>query len=276
MKYSSKNDEEVLTLLKSGFWHMDLDKPDTYYSSPSNSKMLGEESTEDYIFDFEIFISRIIDVSPEDAEKLQDNLSRAIAKKDITFESIYPYRRPKDGEVIWVKTFCDIEYVEGIAKSVFGINKDITKEHISTVALDKTKDKLKRAESNLVNLFESSLDAIMLVDVQTNKFITLNKAARVMYCIPDDLDVSTLQASNLSADYQEDGIMSMDKAAEFARKAFEQGGVKSEWRAKRYDGTNFYAQLSISPSVFEGRNVVSIISRDITDIKKNEKQTTLI
>ncbi|MDI4653343.1 MULTISPECIES: response regulator [Pseudoalteromonas] len=274
---NNKNNQEVaLDLLKFGCWHMDLEKPHVFYSSPSNFNMLGEEQTEGNEFNFGVFNSRIICPPSKKEKKLQDILVQAISNQDTHFECTYSYQKSKYKEVIRIKTICDIAYVNGIAKTVFGINQNITEEQVATTSLDKTKEKPKRVESNLINLFDSSLDAIMVVDSTTYKYISINKAARKMYNIPDELDISKIHVLSFSQEYQEDGTISKDKAVEISKKALKLGGLEVDWAAKRYDGTNLYTQLSISPAIFEGKNVVAVIARDITYRKKSEKQANLI
>lgn len=141
--------------------------------------------------------------------------------------------------------------------------------------LEAQKQQLQNNRDNLESIFDSSLDAIMVVDDETGYYLSCNKAAYDIFRIPKDIDISTIHASDFSPEFQQNGTLSSKAAETNTKLTKEFSGYKTEWLAQRYDGTTFPSHLSLSPTVFENKLAINVIVRDITEAKKIEKQEKL-
>ncbi len=266
--------DHALGMLKSGYWSIDLIKSSHYKSSMSNISMLGETYREDLLYDLEEYIDNIRNISPEHAEKVRSVLFETINDHKDNYVNEYPYKRPSDGKIIWIFTAGVIEYDGDEAVSVFGVNQDVTDFYKTRTSLIEANKEIEKNQQELIDLFESSLDAIMIVDMKTNMYLTSNHAAKVMYGMPEDVDITKYHVGDFSPEYQENNQRSKEIAKDINERVEKDGGVKTDWIAKRLDGTTFDAQLSMSRAKYDKKDAILVVSRDITDRKKNERQVT--
>lgn len=179
------------------------------------------------------------------------------------------YNKKKNGDLFWehAKITPVMNDKEEII-SYIAIKEDITEMKKKELELQNNKD-------NLESIFNSSLDAIMVVDDETGYYLSCNKAGYEIFRIPEDIDISTIHAADFSPELQPNGMKSSEAAEKNTKLTKDNNGYKTEWLAKRYDGTIFPAHLSLSPTVFENRPAINVIARDITEAKKVEKQEKL-
>jgi diguanylate cyclase (GGDEF)-like protein/PAS domain S-box-containing protein len=124
------------------------------------------------------------------------------------------------------------------------------------------------ADTSFRLLFESSADAILLIDGKC--FVDCNKAAADMIrCRKEDL--LSLQPHELSPEMQPDGSLSSEKAQRLIAGALEKGNVRFEWIHRRFDGEEFPVEVLLTAIPFEGRQVLYTVWRDITERKRVEK-----
>ncbi len=210
-------------------------------------------------------------LSPEYQSK--DKLSSEVAKKNVikTLETggsdFYWKHITKDGTILNCNiTLSKVSYQNDIALQ--GIIRDET---------EKLKDQkmIKDNEENLKSIFNSSLDAIMVVDTEEGKYLACNDAAMKMFEIDDDEDLSGIQAENLAPEYQPNGRLSGEMAQEHTDIIIERGSYKTEWLSRTNKGKLFPAHLSLSKTIYQNKEAINIIVRDITESKKFEKQEKL-
>ncbi len=93
----------ALELTESGYWYVDYNDPDHYFQSERAARILGEPVHPDgrYHLDSEWF-ARLQEANPETATTTAERYQGAIDGKYAKYESIYAYKRPVDGEVVWV------------------------------------------------------------------------------------------------------------------------------------------------------------------------------
>ncbi|GEM_PF-958752 len=179
------------------------------------------------------------------------------------------YNKKKDGTCFWEHAkIAPVMNEKGQIVNYIAIKEDITE-------LKEKEEELRTSKNNLESIFNSSLDAIMLTDIETGYYLSANKAAYEMFRIPDDVDITTLHAAQFSPEHQDDGTSSAERAEYNTKMTLEQQGFKTEWLAQRYDDTVFPAHLSLSVTTIEGKQAINVIVRDITDVKKTEKQEQL-
>jgi PAS domain S-box-containing protein len=146
---------------------------------------------------------------------------------------------------------------------ICGISTDITEIKLRETLLIESEEKYRI-------LFEKSEDAILLIEDQ--KFIDCNMAAVKLFQYVKQTDLLSKSPSELSPDFQSDGIFSEQKAMEKILLAINTGRTKFEWIHKRANGEEFPAEVWLTLIPFNGRKIIHAIVRDLSEQKKVEKE----
>ena len=91
--------------------------------------------------------------------------------------------------------------------------------------------------------FERSEDANLIM--VEGKFIDCNAAAVEMLRYKNKQDLLDIHPSQISPEYQPDGMMSFKKADQMIAIAIEKGFHRFEWEHMRADGVTFPVEVSI-------------------------------
>lgn len=141
------------------------------------------------------------------------------------------------------------------------IGRDIT-------AIRQIEGKLHKSEGEYRTLFESSRDAIMMLD--RNGFLDCNKATLELFGLSSKTQLVKKHPSELSAAIQPDGQDSLTAARKHIEKAFSEGADFFEWTHTRLDGTPFRAEVLLSR--LQGNGVLQASVRDITSRVRIENE----
>ncbi|PQA79187.1 PAS domain S-box protein [Rhodoferax sp. TS-BS-61-7] len=121
----------ALELTDSGYWYVDYSDPDYYFQSERAARILGEPIKPDgrYKLDSEWF-SRLEVANKETAAATAERYQGAVDGKYDQYDSIYAYKRPIDGEIIWVHAAGKVVRDEASNKITFmyGAYQDITQQ----------------------------------------------------------------------------------------------------------------------------------------------------
>jgi PAS domain S-box-containing protein len=124
------------------------------------------------------------------------------------------------------------------------------------------------AEDKYSVLFNDSPDASMILDngiiVDCNRTMELvlrGNRSQIIGLTPDQI----------SPDYQQDGRASKEAAPEKIAKALETGFNLFEWTHRRFDGSEFLAEISLSHLIIQGRSVLFASWHDISERKKAQE-----
>lgn len=145
---------------------------------------------------------------------------------------------------------------------------------ILNVAVDATErvqaeKALRDSENKFRLLFEKSPDAMLLLD--GDAFIDCNRAAVEMLGCASKEELLALNLYDISPARQPDGRLSTDKARELLRRAYREGSLRFEWVHRRIDGEEFPVEVLLTAIPLQGRQILHVSWRDISDRKRAEK-----
>lgn len=127
---------------------------------------------------------------------------------------------------------------------------------------------LKESEAKFLTLFESSRDAIMLLD--SSGFVDCNQATLTLFGVPAKEIFITKHPADLSPPEQPDGQNSLAIANDQMKAALEQGSQFFEWTHIRADGTHFPAEVLLNRVELCGEMILQAVVRDVTERKQAE------
>ena len=200
-------------------------------------------------------------VHPEDIGIVRDQIGKRVSGEvdsvNYTFRAIR-----KSGEIIHLEIFgSKIKLAEKIA--VAGSTLDVT-------ARIEAENALRRSESKFRSLFESSRDAVMILD--KGRVVDCNAATLEMFgCDNADIFLGKY-LSDFSPSFQPSGLDSKTGAQKQISKALSRGSLFFEWIHTRLNGEEFPAEVMLSEVEIEGKQMVQALVRDITQRKIMEDE----
>ncbi len=130
---------------------------------------------------------------------------------------------------------------------------------------------LHRSEIRLRTLYDSTSDAVMLLDKKG--FFDCNKATLAMFGCATREEFCRKHPADLSPPEQPDGTDSMTLANRQIALALKEGGRRFEWVHRRVDtGEIFSAEVLFDSMELDGRKVLQATVRDITGRKQAEEE----
>lgn len=120
--------------------------------------------------------------------------------------------------------------------------------------------------------FERSVDAVWLLDPEAGVFVDCNQAAVKLIGAENKQQLLRMQPAELSPPVQPDGARSAEKSAEIIALIQKQRAHLFEWTIRRLDGRDVPIEVSATVVQMGGRSVQVIISRDISERKKAERE----
>ncbi len=155
-----------------------------------------------------------------------------------------------------------------IAKPIARVASKTIKSWLTDI---KHQEKLERSEKKYRTLFNSSIDAISILDLTTERFVDCNNAAIDLHDTESRENFLGTTPGELSPEYQPNGQSSKKLASEQIQNAFKGGGRSFEWTHCKRDGTPFPAVITLSPLVIGEKKFVLAIARDITHRRQAEE-----
>jgi diguanylate cyclase (GGDEF)-like protein/PAS domain S-box-containing protein len=125
-------------------------------------------------------------------------------------------------------------------------------------------------------LFELSRDALMTLAPPTWAFTSGNPAAVNMFRARDEEDFISQRPWDLSPEQQPDGRVSTEKAGEMIETAMREGSHSFEWRHRRLDGEEFFADVLLTRMEMGEKTIIQATVRDITERVESEKRLKLL
>lgn len=120
------------------------------------------------------------------------------------------------------------------------------------------------AEVKYKLMYESSLDARLILEPPKWNFNSGNPASLKMFNLKDEAQLESLTPADLSPKTQPDGKLSSVKAKELIEKAVKNGREFFEWTHKRYNGENFPTNVLLSRFEENGKTYIQVTIRDLS------------
>jgi len=214
-------------------------------------------------------------VAPEDRDMVADRYVRMIAGEDVPME--YEFRGIRKGEDTRTTLHMTVGLIDYHGKpAALGTVKDIT-EHKTM------EDALRESEVMYRALYDSSRDAIMMIAPEGEIF-NGNSATLAMFGCKDEEEFTSTTPADVSPKYQPDGSLSLPESRKAMGIAMEKGSHSFEWKHRRMDGEEFFADVLLTKVELDHKNFLQATVRDITRRKiaetalreSEEKYRTLI
>jgi PAS domain S-box-containing protein len=125
------------------------------------------------------------------------------------------------------------------------------------------------AEERFRTLFEKSADATLFFD--ETGILDCNDAALKMLRCPSKDALRAAHPATFSPERQPDGSLSLEKSRRMDGIARSQGYHQFEWIHRRFDGSEFPVEVTLNPVQLEGRTVLLVGWRDLTQSKNLEE-----
>ena len=154
---------------------------------------------------------------------------------------------------------------------VVHVSKEITILKDTEARLKKQQMALEESEMKYKTLYDSSSDAIMILD-PVEGFISGNAATIKLFACDSEKQFISFTPAELSPDYQPDGSISSQKAQEMISLALKNGSYYFEWKHRRLNGEEFFASVLLTRIILKGITVLQATVRDISERKKVEEE----
>ncbi len=155
-------------------------------------------------------------------------------------------------------TYDDLSILDYVAKNISKLIEKIQAENY-----------LKESEEKYRMLYETANDAIFLMG--NDIFIDCNKKTLEMFACTKEQIIGAAPYV-FSPKYQADGRKSKEKALEKINDALKGNPKTFEWIHTKYDGVEFYAEVSLNAFELQNINVIQAIVRDVSERKDFEKE----
>jgi PAS domain S-box-containing protein len=195
-------------------------------------------------------------------EQIRDIVRRMPTDKVQVFETGHT---TKDGTIISVEISSSLVTYQG-KQAVLSVARDITERK-------KVEEKLKESEEKYKTTFESSMDALMLLDERG--FFSCNRSTLLLFGCKSVEEFAKYHPADLSPPKQPDGLPSTQAAMNHIDRAFKTGTDSFFWIHRRVNGTIFSAEVLLTRIPLKDQNVLQATVRDITERKKAEEMLRL-
>ncbi len=149
------------------------------------------------------------------------------------------------------------------------LRRRIARLKAKTDRLQHVEAALRASEAKYRTLYESTSDAVMLLDEKT--FIDCNHATLAIFGCDSVQEFCRMHPADLSPPRQPDGRSSREAAEERIKTAFLEGTCHFGWLHRRTDGSDFPADVLLNVMTLGGRKLLQAVVRDITELKQAEQ-----
>jgi PAS domain S-box-containing protein len=204
-------------------------------------------------------------IHPDDWPMVEEKLQTALAHQD-TFEAEWRVKRPDASkpERWLLGRGKPITNKQGKTKRYIGITIDITQRKQAEIREHEN-------EKRYQHLFESSCDALMLINATTGDFVQANTATLNLFGAHTEIELANYSLWQLAPQQQPDGIFSRPAAQKMMAQALEQGSCFFEWQAQQINGELFFTDVLLTRIQIDEQQRLQATIRDITERKVMER-----
>jgi PAS domain S-box-containing protein len=127
-------------------------------------------------------------------------------------------------------------------------------------------------ETTFRAFFERSADAISVLDPAAGVFVDCNQAAVELMRCQSREQLLQLRPQDIAPEYQPDGRLSAERAAEIVEFVSKNGSLRFEWLARRLDGTELLIEVLATAVPVRGRLLHVCVSHDLTERKRTGEE----
>ena len=119
--------DSALDLTKAGYWHVPLDGSGWYNSSERAARIFGDLPSPDLRYRLDEWAAHVQEGDEAAAKATMENFAAAAAGTIPVYDSVYAYKRPVDGRVVWIHALGHVaKDASGKPTDMFGVTQDIT------------------------------------------------------------------------------------------------------------------------------------------------------
>lgn len=252
-----KEREELLLeaerMARVGGWEIDLETDMVWWSRVTRE--IHEVPP-----DYEPTLEEALDFFPPEVHPRLESAIQQAREEGVPYDLELPFITAKR-QRLWVHTIGRAEFENGKCVRVHGTFQDITERKSAQFELMTSEEKYR-------TLFDSAMDALVVVDEDTLEILDANQAAQDMYGYPRE-ELLTLKATDLSAEptktieavQQFHHDMTANSPTEFR--------IPLRYHKKR-DGSVILVEIKVKHLFLQGKRVQLALIRDITEVKMME------
>jgi PAS domain S-box-containing protein/putative nucleotidyltransferase with HDIG domain len=165
----------------------------------------------------------------------------------------------KDGQLLWVHETAIVQQENGRAVLLVAC-QNVTERKRTDAAM-------RKSEAAFRMLFDSSRDALLTISPEAF-FLSCNPATVALFGCRDKAEFLRLSPVRISPAFQPDGRRSDERMPEMMQEALTQGSNFFDWKLKRMDGTEFYADILLTRMEVDGTALLQASIRDISERKR--------
>lgn len=256
LRASEERFRQMADNIREVFWMTDQGKNEMIYVSRGYEEIWGRTCQSLY----ESSLSWIEALHPDDRERVVD----AVFSKQATaqYDEVYRIIRP-DGSIRWIQDRAfPIRDDSGNVYRIVGIAEDITKRK-------EVWDALCESEARKSAIMRVALDGIITID-HTGKIVELNSAAEKIFTHHRSKLVGEDIMQIIPQSLRPWFLDGLEKC--FTGEKGPAAGSRIEITALRADGSQFFAELTITRIRLKGQPTFTLYIRDITQRKRAEEE----
>ncbi len=132
--------------------------------------------------------------------------------------------------------------------------------------------RFRQSEKKYRQLYQASRDALMILNINTGKFISGNKTTIKLFACKNIKEFTSYKPDQLSPKYQPNGELSSVLAQKMIKKTLQKGSMFFQWQHKKVNGKIFDATVLLNKLEIDNQILIQATVRDISQQKINENK----
>lgn len=248
--------KEMSSAARVGGWEIDLTSSRVQWTAETY-RIFGL-SPDSYSPSIDDAFERLTPESRKVLRRLFERTSSTGEPYDVTAELVRP-----DGQRAFVRAIGRAEKHDGKVIRVYGAIQDITE-------LRDTRSALATSEERVALLIEHAPEAIVVLDVESQRFASGNAAAERLFEVPRT-ELTRYSPVDLSPEFQPDGRPSNLAAREYIGRAADGKVVVFEWRHRTVKGRDIDCEVRLLRLPDPERVLLRGSVIDLSDRKRTER-----